>query len=126
MGARRHTDPNKYHHSSSKREHTCVAEKALGKSLPLGAEVHHVDGCRGNNDNANLVICQDHVYHALLHVRSRAYKETGSAHKRKCYFCKEWDDKENMLLHGTEHPEGYVHRACRIMYKQEWNRANVF
>lgn len=43
------------------------AELALGKPLPLGAEVHHV------HDRADtLVICQDREYHLLLHARMRA------------------------------------------------------
>lgn len=53
------------------REHTFIAEQALGKRLPPGALVHHVDGDELNNDPANLVICPDRGYHNLLHKRTR-------------------------------------------------------
>jgi hypothetical protein len=52
-------------------EHTLVAERALGKFLPDGAVVHHVDQVKTHNDPSNLVVCQDAAYHALLHYRLR-------------------------------------------------------
>lgn len=45
-------------------EHILIVEGALGHALPPAAEVHHVDGVKGNNANGNLVACQDHAYHA--------------------------------------------------------------
>jgi hypothetical protein len=63
------------HHRASSSgyvyEHTLVAEKALGKSLPFGAVVHHIDSNRQNNNPSNLVICQNHSYHRLLHCRMK-------------------------------------------------------
>lgn len=50
-------------------EHIVVAEKVLGKYLPEGAVVHHIDGNGLNNNNNNLVVCQDHAYHMTLHKR---------------------------------------------------------
>jgi hypothetical protein len=50
-------------------EHILVAEKALGKHLPPGAVVHHVDEDGLNNKPWNLVICQDNAYHRFLHKR---------------------------------------------------------
>lgn len=57
-----------------KGEHIIKAEKALGKKLPKGAIVHHVDEDKGNNENSNLVICPDHAYHMLIHARTRKYE----------------------------------------------------
>jgi len=54
-----------------KMQHVLVAEKALGKSLPKGAVVHHVDEDKQNNDPRNLVICPNQAYHNLLHKRIR-------------------------------------------------------
>lgn len=57
-------------------EHVHVAEQALGKKLPKGAEVHHVNGIKWDNCPTNLVVCPDQAYHKLLHKRM---KELGYA-----------------------------------------------
>jgi hypothetical protein len=73
---------------NKKRVHVSIAERALGKSLPKGAEVHHVDGNRWNNANSNLVICQDHGYHYLLHARARIVRAGGNPNtQRICCHC---------------------------------------
>lgn len=52
-------------------EHVLIAEKALGRKLPLDAVVHHIDLDPSNNDPNNLVICPDQAYHMELHMRMR-------------------------------------------------------
>lgn len=54
-------------------EHVHLAEKALGKKLPKGAEVHHMNNIPWDNHTPfNLVVCQDSEYHKLLHKRAKA------------------------------------------------------
>jgi len=55
-------------------EHILIAEKALGKPLPPKARVHHVDCNERNNEKRNLVICENHSYHQLLHLRTEALR----------------------------------------------------
>lgn len=65
-------DANGYERNEQKKYvHRSVAEKALGKSLPEGSIVHHIDGNKSNNSPSNLVICQGEAYHRLLHARQR-------------------------------------------------------
>ena len=70
------------------RSYIAAAEQAIGRPLPNGAHVHHVDGDRYNNANANLVICEDESYHKLLHVRTRIVKAGGNPNtQRICWKC---------------------------------------
>ncbi len=102
-------------------EHILVAEKALGKFLPEGAEIHHVNGIKDDNRPSNLVICPDHSYHILLHVRMRAKTACGNANWRKCWICKEYDDSENLRFRnnggGAGHPE-----CIRVYYRELYSK----
>lgn len=73
--------------SQRKLEHTLVAERALGHSLPATAVVHHWDRDTTNNSPENLVICQSQAYHLLLHARQRRLRDTGSLELKRCYMC---------------------------------------
>lgn len=94
------------------QEHVVLAERALGKALPAGAEVHHVNEDRKDNGRGNLVVCQDHAYHSLLHVRARALRATGDASKRLCCRCGRYDDTPNLRASGAQ----FYHPACNAAH----------
>ncbi len=101
------------HYSDGRiKEHILIAEKALGHALTSDHPVHHADGKTRHNVNSNLVICQDIAYHHLLHVRTRALRESGNANNRWCSICKTWDRPENIIDIG--HNTG-AHHDCKKM-----------
>jgi hypothetical protein len=70
----------------NKRLHRLRAERALGKPLPPGAQVHHADGTKG--DASPLVICENAAYHRLLHKLDRIRRAGGNPHgDRICWKC---------------------------------------
>lgn len=99
-------------------EHVLIAEKVLGKPLPHGAVVHHVNGIKDDNRNNNLVICESIGYHKILHRRTKALAECGHASWRQCVFCGEYDDPANMAVQ----PGKAYHRACRNEFMKEKRR----
>lgn len=96
-------------------EHTVIAARALGRPIPRGVVVHHVDYNGGNNTPRNLVICQDQAYHLLLHHRTDAYRATGDPSMRKCGYCHQWDLPESPDFYSTESRS--YHRRCHSHYK---------
>ncbi len=70
MSSRRYVEVL-YGDGTRRLEHIAIAEKALGKPLPIGAIVHHHDEVKTHNVNTNLVICQDRGYHSHIHKRMR-------------------------------------------------------
>lgn len=97
-------------------EHLLVAELALGRALPLKAEVHHVNHQPADNRPSNLVICENHAYHHLLHRRARAYAASGSARGIKCMYCQQWGmpgESDFSTVQRTDGMRGIsYHRAC--------------
>lgn len=87
-------------------EHIVIAERALGRKLPPGTEVHHFDENQLNNEPGNLVICHDRAYHKLLHRRARAYRACGQPTWRHCWACDAWKPIEEMRTGG------YTCRTC--------------
>lgn len=99
---------------SGKYEHIEVAERALGKPLPGGAQVHHVNEIKTDNRGCNLVICPSRAYHILLHYRTKAYDACGHADWCKCTYCKQYDDPNNLT---RREPYGARNRGVRYLHK---------
>lgn len=96
-------------------EHVVVAEKALGKPLPKGACVHHVNEIKTDNSPANLVVCPSGAYHRLIHQRQRALDACGNPNWRKCAYCGNYDEAKEMQ--GRRDGMGSIcHRACSLSY----------
>ena len=93
-----------------------IATRALGKTLPPRAEVHHHDENPDNNKNTNLVICQDHAYHMLLHVRARVVRAGGDPELHAwCSACQDLRLKERFdKYRGVRgHNEGACVSVCK-------------
>ena len=97
--------------------HVLVAERALGKRLPKGAEVHHVDYDRSNDRNDNLVICPNRAYHRLLHARTDALNACGHADWRRCGICKQYDAPQNIVQ--AKISKNIWHPECRDDYERK-------
>lgn len=73
-------------------EHTIFAERALGKPLPKGAIVHHMNDKPADNYTPfNLVICPNQAYHFLLHKRTEEYKRFGRCITKDNFWAKKAD-----------------------------------
>lgn len=99
------------------REHILVAEKAIGRYLPVGAEVHHVNEVKDDNRTTNLVICENTTYHQLLHARMDAYRATGDPDAKKCWVCQQYD-----LSITRRSGRKWHHSDCYARYERDRKR----
>lgn len=102
-------------------EHILIAESILDRYLPEGVEVHHFNEIRSDNSHTNLIVCEDHAYHHLLHNRLKAYRATGDPRKRRCSFCQQWDLPDSLLFNNRSrfNDSGARHRSCRNQYDRD-------
>ena len=107
--------------------HDVIVEHLLGKSLPSGVRVHHVDGNGHNNAHSNLVVCPSQSYHFLLHKRQRALDGCGNANWIKCDLCKKWDNPSNLRLRTQRNGTSLSgrHLACDTIYARERRRRKI-
>ena len=96
-------------------EHILIAEKVFGGPLPSKAVVHHINGKRDDNRPENLVICENHGYHRLIHWRELALKACGHADWRKCAFCHRYDDPANLWT--SKRNSVSYHKVCQKSYR---------
>lgn len=92
-------------------EHRLIAQRVIGKPLPKGSIVHHINGDSLDNRKENLVICPNQDYHKLIHYREEALKHSGNANYKKCFVCKQYDDPKNLSTLSTRRYTSY-HKAC--------------
>lgn len=98
--------------------HRFYAEALIGKKLPKGTVIHHVNG-NTIEQAKNMVICENQGYHTLLHQRLRALKACGNPTWRKCTYCKQYDAPENMVK-ANNFCTCLVHKKCRYEAKLKW------
>jgi hypothetical protein len=101
-------------------EHIHLASAALGRPLPKGAEIHHVNEITDDNTPGNLVLCPDRAYHKLLHSRMRALAGCGNANYRPCQICRKWEPIDAMVIHRKTGALVYAHKECKRAALKAW------
>lgn len=99
--------------------HVAVAERAIGKPLPKGAIVHHIDGDKHNNAPSNLVICQDRAYHNLIHRRERALFMAGDANALCCQVCGTYENQDDLREYKAGAQMFRIHGLCLARRNRE-------
>lgn len=113
----------------TRKEYILKIQNALGKPIPKGAEVHHIDGNPFNNLNSNLVLCQSHSYHILLHDRAKTLNECGDANKQRCFICGEYKNIEDFNKCSTRttqkgFPKGTPCKLCKRKIDRQYKDIN--
>ena len=100
-------------------EHRAFAEDLIGKPLPSHAVIHHVNG-NTLEHKGNIVICENHSYHRLLHWRHRALVACGNPNARICRYCKQYDDMSHLTKYRSD--KSFHHKHCRRQYRRKTTR----
>ena|SRR3990167_9005975 len=109
-------------------EHIVIAERALGRYLPDGTEVHHFNEIRNNNSNHNLIICEDHGYHVLLHTRQRIVARGGDPNMEKiCSACQQVKPRSEFSRHRSKGDGLSLScRSCASVRHRVWRSSRNF
>lgn len=95
----------------------------LARHLPTNAEVHHINEIKTDDSNTNLVICEDHQYHTLIHVRIRVLKAGGDPNSQAiCSKCKELKPKSDFgkcRQRQVTKLDSYC-KTCRYQRTRQW------
>jgi hypothetical protein len=67
-------------------EHRMVAEVKLGRRLLKGEKIHHIDGCKTNNSEDNLLIVNGNAGHFVHHRKHHGRRRPAESNPR--LFCK--------------------------------------
>jgi hypothetical protein len=105
-------------------EHTVIAERVLGKRMPNGAAVHHVNENTRDNSHTNLVICQDRAYHKLLHVRARVVRAGANPNTHalcgQCGHAKPFEAFNKSTANKSFGRQRRCRECSRASFKQWW------
>lgn len=91
-------------------EHHVVVERALGRPLKDGEEVHHVDENKTNNVNDNLAVLQSSADHVELHRKMRVRAAGGDP----------WRDRLCCTCGPRPATEFYRTASTRVKTGQQW------
>lgn len=87
-----------------KPEHVAVVERAIGRLLPAGAVVHHVNRIRSDNRDSNLVALQNTAEHNELHRKMRVVAAGGNPWTD--FLCSRCAQPKHRTLFYREKPTG--------------------
>lgn len=96
--------------------HVFIMSEMLGRALTDLEVVHHIDEDKGNNSPGNLQLFANQAEHLTHHMHLRALHECGNPNYRKCPYCKQYDNPEDMSQRNDEHANYYYHTACVDLY----------
>lgn len=88
--------------------HVIAMEQSIGRGLTAEEEVHHRNGDPADNAIGNLVLCENHEQHMLLHQRQRAADACGNPDFRPCRICGQHDATANMNPYRKQ----FYHKTC--------------
>ena len=84
-----------------------LVSSLMGRELKRSEIVHHAAG-------GVLILCEDQAQHMLIHQELNALKACGCKSWKKCNFCGEYDDPDNLYINKRS----AYHRECQREYRR--------